>query len=104
VLSTMQRDHGSSADLARAFAKAYVAGLAPFATLPRNCNADLGPFPWQRTSYWVDATRRRGTQRGGLDVALLPAVAEQDAWEGMLEIGLEENPWLQDHKVHDAVV
>ena len=104
VLSTVQRDQASLTDFTRALAKAYVAGLAPFATLPRNVNVELAPTPWQRTSYWVDATRRRGTQRSGLDVALLPAVAEQDAWEGMLEIGLADNPWLQDHKVHDAVV
>jgi phthiocerol/phenolphthiocerol synthesis type-I polyketide synthase C len=104
ALSTMQRDQGAPADIALSFARAYVAGLMPFASLPRHANVATGPYPWQRARYWVGTAKRRGALRGGLDVALLPDPAEKDVWTGTIEIGLEENPWLQDHKVHDAVV
>ncbi len=104
VLSTMQRDHGAPADIALSFARAYVAGLAPFAALPRDANVAIGTYPWRRASYWLGAAKRRGASGGGLDVALLPDTAEKDVWEGTLEIGLEGNPWLRDHKVDEAIV
>jgi phthiocerol/phenolphthiocerol synthesis type-I polyketide synthase C len=104
LLFTMLRDQGSFTDILNAFARAYTSGLEPFAMLPRDANVAVGAYPWQRESYWVGATRRRGPLQAGLDVVLLPAVGEKDAWEGMLDIGVDENPWLQDHKVHEAVV
>ncbi|ATQ70967.1 MULTISPECIES: type I polyketide synthase [Methylosinus] len=104
ILSTMQRDHGAPADIALAFARAYVAGLEPFAALPRDAHVELPAYPWRRASYWLPPAKRRTAPGGGLDVALLPAAAEKDLWEGALEIALDDNPWLRDHKVHDAIV
>src|SRR5581483_5386743 len=62
------------------------------------------PYPWQRSSYWVPAGRRRAGVSGGLEFALAPAVSEHDTWHGTLDLGVDEHPWLADHKVHDAVV
>ncbi|HSV68389.1 MAG TPA: type I polyketide synthase [Mycobacteriales bacterium] len=104
VLSTIRRDTGSLADVTTAFARGYVAGLAPFGTLPRQARVPLPAYPWQRGRYWVAEGRRRAAAPNGLEVALVPATGEQDAWEGRLELAVEEHPWLADHRVHDAVV
>jgi phthiocerol/phenolphthiocerol synthesis type-I polyketide synthase C len=104
VLSTLRRDNGTARDLVTAFARAYVSGLTPFGTLPRHASVDLPGYPWQRGSYWVGERRRRGGARSGLDVTLQPAATEPDVWEGRLELATDANPWLADHKVHDAVV
>lgn len=103
TLSTMLRDKGTLKDVVLFHARAYAAGLAPFGLLPK-ADVALPAYPWQRTSYWVGAPRRKGSGRSGLDVELLPSASEPDSWEGSLEIGLEDNPWLADHKVHEAVV
>ncbi|MGG7517816.1 type I polyketide synthase [Allorhizobium undicola] len=103
ALSTMLRDKGSLKDVMLFHARAYAAGLDPFGLLPR-ADYPLPAYPWQRTSYWVGAPRRKGTGRAGLEVELLPSATEPDAWEGALDIGVDDNPWLVDHKVHEAVV
>lgn len=104
VLTTLRRDQGSPQDLADSFARAWTAGLAPLGRLPRRTWAPLPSYPWQRSSYWVPAERRRSTLHSGLDVELVPAVDEADGWTALLEPSLEDLPWLRDHKVHDAVV
>lgn len=104
VLSTIRRDAGAPSDFARAMARAFVAGLAPFAQLPRHASATLPTYPWQRKRYWMGPSNRRGARSAGLEVALLPIPGEQDAWQGSLDIALDALPWLADHKVHDAVV
>ncbi|GAA1955233.1 type I polyketide synthase [Kitasatospora viridis] len=105
VLGTLRRDAGAPADLARAFAHGYVRGLEPFATLPADALVPAPGYPWQRASHWPEPGRRRAaTAPSGLEVALLPAAGEPDAWQGALELGPDEHPWLTDHRVHDAVV
>ena len=104
VLSTLRRDTGSAADFALALARGYVAGLEPFAAVPVGRAIPAPPYPWQKSSYWVAAGRRRAGAPGALEFALAPAVSEQDTWHGTLDLGVDEQPWLSDHKVHDAVV
>ncbi|WEB45495.1 SDR family NAD(P)-dependent oxidoreductase [Streptomyces yunnanensis] len=103
VLSTLRRDSGSPQHLCESFARAYVAGLAPFNSLPRKAWAPAPGYPWQRTAHWI-RPGRRGARQPGLDIVLAPSVTEQDRWTGTLEVALEDQPWLRDHQVHDAVV
>ncbi|MFI5758409.1 SDR family NAD(P)-dependent oxidoreductase [Streptomyces sp. NPDC051569] len=104
VLTSLRRDAGSPADLTTAFARAYVSGLAPFGGLPRDASAPVPGYPWQRTSYWLDTGSRRSVPRNGFDFALTPAPSEHDTWQGTLELAVDSMPWLEDHKVDDAVV
>ncbi|TMQ03926.1 MAG: SDR family NAD(P)-dependent oxidoreductase [Deltaproteobacteria bacterium] len=104
VLSTLHRNAGAQKDFAQAMARAFVAGLAPFHRLRKNASVRLPAYPWQRKKYWVTPSKRRGSPKPGLEIALLPAAGDQDAWQGTLDVGLDEQPWLKDHKVHDAVV
>ncbi|MGF1428117.1 type I polyketide synthase [Kitasatospora sp. LaBMicrA B282] len=103
VLTTLRRKSGSPADLELALARGYVAGLEPFGRLSRAGHAPAPGYPWQRQNYWVQPAR--GGRRGGdLAFALNPAVTERDLWQGELELGQEDTPWLTDHRVHEAVV
>ncbi len=104
VLSTLRRDAGAPRDMVLAFARAYVAGLEPFGGLPRNANVGLPGYPWQRSPYWVSKGKRRGPAHNWLEPALLPAPAEDGAWQAGIELAVNESPWLVDHKVHDAIV
>jgi phthiocerol/phenolphthiocerol synthesis type-I polyketide synthase C len=104
VLATLRRGAGAPADFALALARAYIAGLAPFAQLPRTVRTALPAYPWQRKAYWVGPSKRSGAPRSGLELALLPTPGEPDAWQGSVELVLDEQPWLADHKVHDAIV
>ncbi|MYT32245.1 type I polyketide synthase [Streptomyces sp. SID8354] len=103
VLSTLRRDNGSPRHLCESFARAYVAGLAPFGSLPRKAWAPVPGYPWQRTAHWV-RPGRRGLRQPAADIVLTPSVTEGDRWTGTLEVALEDQPWLRDHQVHDAVV
>ncbi|MGW1374178.1 SDR family NAD(P)-dependent oxidoreductase [Streptomyces sp. NPDC002446] len=104
VLSTLRRGQGSPEFLTEAFARAYTEGLAPFGGLPRRAWAPAPGYPWQRSPYWIQPGRRRDTERSGLDVALTPSVSAPGTWTGTLEVALEDQPWLRDHQVHDALV
>jgi phthiocerol/phenolphthiocerol synthesis type-I polyketide synthase C len=104
VLPTLRRGKGSQTDLRLALAAAYVAGLEPFGLLPCDSWEPIPGYPWQRAEYWVEQGSRRGARTGGSAFALSPAVAEHGSWEGGWEFGLEDAPWLEDHKVYDAVV
>ncbi|HEX6969189.1 MAG TPA: type I polyketide synthase [Micromonosporaceae bacterium] len=102
ILSTLRRDQGTPADLTAAFARGYVAGLAPFGP-PTGANAPVPGYPWQRSRFWPDKARRR-PPRIGLEVTLTPSATEQDLWQAGVELGIDTHPWLDDHRVHDAVV
>ncbi|MEU1475134.1 type I polyketide synthase [Streptomyces sp. NPDC005760] len=104
VLTSLRRDAGTPADFAQALARGYVSGLQPFGGLPRRAYAPLPHYPWQRAAYWLDTGRRRSVPRDGLDFALSPAASEQDTWQGTLDLDVDGTPWLEDHKVDDAVV
>jgi phthiocerol/phenolphthiocerol synthesis type-I polyketide synthase C len=104
VLTSLRRGHGTPADLVLSLARGYVSGLEPFGTLPRADFAALPDYPWQRTSYWTAPGRRRGAEQGGLEPVLAPSASESDAWQGTLDLDLDDQPWLRDHKVHEAVV
>jgi phthiocerol/phenolphthiocerol synthesis type-I polyketide synthase C len=105
ALSTLRRDAGTAGDFAMALARAFAAGLAPFGGLPRRASLALPAYPWQREAYWIAPSKRRpaaGAQRAAL--ALVPTPGEVDAWHGTIELGLDDQPWLRDHKVHEAIV
>ncbi|MER6632969.1 SDR family NAD(P)-dependent oxidoreductase [Streptomyces sp. NPDC000987] len=104
VVATLRRDGGTTHDLHQAFARGYVRGLEPFGTLPRRALAPVPGYPWQRDSYWPATGRRRAASPRDLDITLQPTVAERDAWQGSLEVALEDHPWFRDHQVHGAVV
>jgi len=102
VLSTLHRNAGTQHDLARALAHAFVAGLAPFAQLPASARATLPAYPWQRKKCWLAPSKRRGAP--ARELTLIPVPGDPDAWHGALALGVDHQPWLADHKVHDAVV
>jgi len=103
VLTTLRRDAGTPEDLAAAFARGYVAGLEPFAGLPR-AGVALPSYPWRRTRYWPAPGRSRARERAAWSVELLPATGESDAWQGGTELSLDDEAWLRDHTVGEAVV
>ncbi|MEV0131629.1 type I polyketide synthase [Dactylosporangium sp. NPDC050688] len=104
VLSTMRRDTGAPGDIAGAFARAYVAGLTPFAGPAGTPEVAVPPYPWQRKRYWIaSGTRTAGTSTG-FEPALEPATTEAGVWQGTLDVSAAALPWIADHKVHDAVV
>ena len=105
VLSTLRRDAATPADLAHAMARGFVAGLAPFATLSKRVSIALPAYPWQRKAYWVAPGRGRSTSsRSAFEPALAPAPGDPDAWHDTLELALDDQPWLADHRVHEAIV
>jgi phthiocerol/phenolphthiocerol synthesis type-I polyketide synthase C len=105
VLSTLRRDAASPHDLAHAMARAFVAGLAPFANLSKRVSIALPGYPWQREAYWVAPGRGRSTSgRSAFEPALAPAPGDPDAWHDTLELALDDQPWLADHRVHEAIV
>jgi len=88
VLASLRRDHGTIADLTRAFADAYASGLPAVGPRPARRPVDTPlPYPWQRERYWGGQDRRRGT-----------------AGDGVTTLSLTTHPWLADHKVHGTVV
>jgi phthiocerol/phenolphthiocerol synthesis type-I polyketide synthase C len=103
ILSTLCRDQGTPTDLGRAFARAYVSGLEPLTHLPVPAVTALPAYPWQRARYWAPEARRR-TAPFSTDIVLTPLTVEQDAWQGELDFDLRDHPWLDDHRVHNAVV
>ncbi|MFJ8577835.1 SDR family NAD(P)-dependent oxidoreductase [Micromonospora sp. NPDC093277] len=104
VLSTLRRDNGTAEDMARALARSYVAGLAPFGGLPRGRRVDLPGYPMQPERYWPADRPRRSSGSRGFEVELSPAPGQVDTWHAPVGLTLAEQPWLADHRVHDAVV
>jgi acyl transferase domain-containing protein/NADPH:quinone reductase-like Zn-dependent oxidoreductase/acyl carrier protein len=103
VLGTLRRGAGTPADFALAAARAFVAGLAPFAQLPRSVQVALPAYPWQRKAYWPAPGKRRAA-RGGFELALVPAPDAPDAWQGAIDLARDDHPWLADHRVHGATL
>jgi len=103
VLGTLRRDMGSPRDLAAAYARAYVEGLSPLASLPK-AHLALPAYPWQRKRYWVSEEARRRGPRAGFEVTLQASPVEQGTFEGAVELHVREQRWLADHKVHEATV
>jgi len=104
VLSTLRRGAGSPRDLALSLARAFAAGLAPFGGLRRDVLIPLPGYPWQRGTYGPSARARRTTRTHGRPLALAPAPGEPGAWHGALELARDAEPWLDDHRLHDAIV
>ncbi|MGH3312588.1 MAG: SDR family NAD(P)-dependent oxidoreductase [Streptomyces sp.] len=104
VLTTMRRHHGSTADVAEALGRGYVAGLEPFGGLPRSAGTAVPGYPLRQERYWT-AERPRGTGAArGFEAPLLPAPGEADVRHGALELSLSSPPWLEDHQVHGTPV
>ena len=104
VLPTIRRDAGAPADLALAMARAYTAGLEPFGGLRENALTTVPPYPLQHSRFWVADGVRRDLRRTGFDVELAPSPVEPDRWQGAVELSTADQPWLDDHRVYDAVV
>ncbi|MGI5519999.1 type I polyketide synthase [Micromonospora sp. CA-259024] len=104
VLSTLRRDAGTRRDLGLALARGYVAGLEPFAATAPQPPIDLPGHPLESEAYWPAARAPRGTVRRGFEVILAPAPGVADTLHGAVELALDEQTWLADHRVHDAVV
>ncbi|WP_182875999.1 type I polyketide synthase [Microbispora sp. H10670] len=104
VLTTLRRDAGGTGDFAAALARAYVAGLEPFAELPRNGFRPLPGHPLRADRHWVAGGTASGPAARGLDVRLGPAPGERGAWHGALELSARAVPWLGDHKVYGTAV
>jgi acyl transferase domain-containing protein len=105
VLHTLRRGHGTPADAALALARGYVAGLEPFAELPRQYTVPVPGHPMRRDSFWTP--RRPGGTAGathGFEPPLTPAPGENGTWTGRAELSLSDLPWLGDHKVYGTAV
>ncbi|TRD17802.1 type I polyketide synthase [Palleronia caenipelagi] len=104
ILSSMKRHKDTMVDMLSMSARAYVSGLLPVGLRPHGALVKLPPYPWQRQSFWAAKARPKGSARRGLELALTPSPAECDTWEGHLDLAVADNPWLSDHKVHEATV
>ncbi|MFG3141023.1 SDR family NAD(P)-dependent oxidoreductase [Streptomyces sp. NPDC048211] len=104
LLSTLHRDRGAPEDLVESFARAYVSGLSPFGRVPLGRDAHVPTYPWQRERHWVDSVRRPADRAASFALPLAPVPAEPDTWHGTLDLDTVAHPWLDDHRVHDAVV
>ncbi|MFJ4518205.1 SDR family NAD(P)-dependent oxidoreductase [Streptomyces sp. NPDC088816] len=101
---TLHRDRGAPEDLAESFAQAYVSGLTPFGRVPLGRDAHVPTYPWQRERHWVDFARRPADRAASFALPLAPVPAEPDTWHGTLDLDTVAHPWLDDHRVHGAVV
>jgi phthiocerol/phenolphthiocerol synthesis type-I polyketide synthase C len=104
VLTTLRRNAGTERDFAQAIARAFAAGLSPFRRAPGSPPVQVPAYPWQRKRHWVAPAKRRDSLRAGLELDLVPELASHGSWQSALAIGVDDEPWLQDHKVHGAVV
>ncbi|MGA5040323.1 type I polyketide synthase [Streptomyces capoamus] len=104
VQGTLHRDRGAPEDLAESFARAYVSGLTPFGRVPVGRDTHVPAYPWQRERHWVDSVRRTADRVGSFALPLAPVPAEADTWHGTLDLDTVAHPWLEDHRVHEAVV
>ncbi|MEV6095419.1 type I polyketide synthase [Nocardia sp. NPDC051981] len=106
VLPSYYRDCDPRGELHRSRARAFVAGLRPFAADAVPAIA-LPPYPLRPQSHWLpDAGpgAPSDTAAGTLRVPVYPSRLEPGAWQATIPIDLETLPWLADHVVGDAVV
>ncbi|WP_330321069.1 SDR family NAD(P)-dependent oxidoreductase [Streptomyces clavifer] len=105
VLTTLRRQQGGVDDFARALARGYTTGLEPFGALPRDSRYPVPGYPLERDSFWPAPGRRRTTGAAqGFEAPLTPAPGRPGVWQGALELSLEDQPWLGDHKLYDTPV
>ncbi|MFI8192266.1 SDR family NAD(P)-dependent oxidoreductase [Streptomyces sp. NPDC085946] len=104
LLTTLRRGHGGTRDVARAFARAYTAGLEPFGTLPRDGRFPVPAYPLERESFWPADNRRTSDAAQGFEAPLTPAPGRPGVWHGALELSPLTQPWLTDHKLYDTAL
>ncbi|MEU6582121.1 SDR family NAD(P)-dependent oxidoreductase [Nocardia sp. NPDC046763] len=105
VLPSFYRDCDPGIEWPRSLARAFVAGLRPFAAVGSTTQA-LPRYPLLPQSHWLpDAGPARlepavGTHR----IPLYPSTIEAGTWHATLPVDPAGIPWLADHVVGDAVV
>ncbi|WP_459250859.1 SDR family NAD(P)-dependent oxidoreductase [Streptomyces youssoufiensis] len=117
TVPTLRRDQGGPAQLVRAVAQAFTAGVAVdwtrwFATDPTPRVVNLPTYAFQRERYWLDGDTGRGTNPTDLglttaDHPLLGAAMElADGSTHVLtgRVTAHAHPWLAEHAVAGAVL
>ncbi|UED88049.1 type I polyketide synthase [Streptomyces profundus] len=104
LLTTLRRGRGGTRDMAEALARAYTAGLEPFAALPHDSHFPVPGYPMERQSFWpADGHRSTGAAQG-FEATLAPAPGRPGVWHGALELSPVALPWLADHKLYDTAL
>ncbi|MET8413393.1 SDR family NAD(P)-dependent oxidoreductase, partial [Streptomyces sp. NPDC005195] len=115
LVPLLRRDTDESESFTTALARLHVRGHAPdWATLLAPLGArrvDLPTYPFQRGSYWLQATpSTRDVAHAGLEAAghpLLDIAVPLAGSDGVLLTGtvsVERQPWLRDHALGDSVL
>ncbi|MCP2294159.1 phthiocerol/phenolphthiocerol synthesis type-I polyketide synthase C [Nocardia amikacinitolerans] len=105
VLPSLYRDSDPVAEMNRGRARAYVAGLLPFADVEARDVARLPRYPFQPESHWLPsaiAPESRATE--SLRVEVAPSSLEPGAWLARVGDLSGALGWLADHRVGDAVL
>ncbi|MGR3939643.1 acyltransferase domain-containing protein, partial [Streptomyces sp. BRA346] len=117
TVPTLRRDHGDRAQLLRALAQAFVAGVdVDWTTLypasPRPRIVELPTYAFQRERYWLDGHSSRGGDPVDLGLVsarhpVLAAAVELADGNGHVLTGrlsARSHAWLGEHVVADAVL
>ncbi|MEU6118747.1 SDR family NAD(P)-dependent oxidoreductase [Streptomyces sp. NPDC047117] len=113
MVPVLRRDRDETAAFMGALATVHAHGVPVDLSAPHGDGpaADLPTYPFQRTRYWLDATRPAADlATAGLDAAghpLLAAAVDLPDGEGTVRTGLlsaRTHPWLADHAVWDRTV
>ncbi|MBL1100886.1 type I polyketide synthase [Streptomyces coffeae] len=104
LLTTLRRGQGSARDMAEALARAYTAGLEPFAALPLDSRFPVPGYPMERQSFWPAESHRSAGAAQGFEATLSPAPGRPGAWQGAIELTTAALPWLADHKLYDTAL
>ncbi|MEU1806739.1 SDR family NAD(P)-dependent oxidoreductase [Streptomyces sp. NPDC019937] len=117
TVPTLRRDHGGHAQLVRAIAHAFTAGVQVdwsrcFPTDPAPRVIDLPTYAFQRERYWIDGASGPGGDPAGLGLVsaghpLLGAAVElADGTTRLLtgRVSPRTHPWLAEHVVAGAAL